>query len=472
MEDDQPEFRDGKGNDQDCDEQKPGFPGSRPLQDLSNFLSQDENKDSDGYNSEGGTSHGGRSSQESKGKGRDPDRTSETAESNGGSGLSGKTKQGTPSNPPSHASTSREPIIPQPEGIPPHDHLGHIQSGIVPVSAVDPSAGASSSSNPQPPLTPTGQDGNNKMSRLGLEFEQNIPQPRTPVDPNEEVITTGSSRGQRSVNAGGRPVQGDKATTNGSQVSKPETVDNEGPFQGVIQRLRTISKSNKDWSLVCTAVNVQVRLTSDDTPVGTPGDENLSWYDLRAEIEENKLLEKYGLMRLEDLALSNREPEHVLEMVDIELARVLGDDEKSRSLVVICLPGKSYLPLVDNLHGYTMVLNCNNLDVAKKAFNMDTQTPIHVKLNYTKKITEEEGNDILALKAFANFLQREVFIEPLDDENQIKWCIRANFHGIVTKRRHDLDTWYKGFRVKKLGWTTQPETTLIKRYSGNFGFET
>ncbi|KAL4800325.1 hypothetical protein BDV19DRAFT_384680 [Aspergillus venezuelensis] len=301
----------------------------------------------------------------------------------------------------------------------------------------------------------------------------------------------GAAGGQPSTNAGGQPAKGAKSTTKSDQESLQITIDDGLPFHGVIQRLETISRADDNWSQVCTAVNIEVRLTEDNYPVvhsGTKIPEHMSWSDACKSHDREDLLKNHGLMRLEDFIQtagnwmtgfrvfldiqSNLNADKVLGHLCRELAGI-DDDVIPRELIVICLPELRYLPFLQKLQGYTVVLNCLNLNTARQAIEMDTSPPIHVKLKYSIKINMDEGEAILKLKGKADNRHRYVYIEPIDDESQIKWCIRVDFAGIVTQRPYDLDRWYRQAE-RRISWKDQPLFSLIVDHKGEirdpFGF--
>ncbi|PTU19906.1 hypothetical protein P175DRAFT_0524218 [Aspergillus ochraceoroseus IBT 24754] len=237
----------------------------------------------------------------------------------------------------------------------------------------------------------------------------------------------------------------------------------------------------------CAGVTTQLRITEDYVPFmfhpktlqdygnDSRDPETLTWADLQAVHGNAAHVDDINFMRFRDLLQkllqiqhqhrvllidikSRRHPQDVFGVINHELTNSGQPRAIWRTRLVICIPTDEYIAFCDtHLPGFAVVLNCRSLSYARDI--MKNPALIHFKIDREILICQDGTRFVKE----ASKKNRQLYTEIVNDDNEMKWCIRHQLYGIITDHPRHLDGLYWDLEKNRPPWNRVPTKSLIPR---------
>ncbi|KAL3460829.1 hypothetical protein BJX64DRAFT_289959 [Aspergillus heterothallicus] len=253
------------------------------------------------------------------------------------------------------------------------------------------------------------------------------------------------------------PQQGQ---SNGSSASPGDDPAQQQPRFSQLISNETHSKSTfrgfRGIPFCCGGVDVQIKITHDNVPFLFTGDshiqrlmrndlEDLDWgrvitrvsqkgtdpLELRHLLLEMKARRNDGLVVYLNIK-SKRPPGEIEQAISAVYTPEDYPTETWKHRIVICVPDARYIPPFDPSR-FKIALRPRHVKYGREI--LDRNTGVHLKID-CKVSSFSRGKDLIN---HAKQLGREVYLEGVNEDYWMEWCLKENINGIITDRVSDLD---------------------------------
>ncbi|KAI9374590.1 PLC-like phosphodiesterase [Aspergillus egyptiacus] len=255
-----------------------------------------------------------------------------------------------------------------------------------------------------------------------------------------------------------------------------------------VPSLQNTPVAYRDMPYYCSGVTAQVQLSRDAVPIifhdthltnrysDNRAVGSLTWQQLLTVHSNSDKDPNTKIMRLSDLLKVLMTEENIHRIVFLEfktmsrpgtnfvmrIKRVLSESPHSQLLVhrlVICVPSYKYLHDFRTVFkDHKLLLKCQDLGPARKVLRDPAQIPVYFMID--RRVLLSLRGRLFLREAKQD--SREVYIDKVDDLNEMEWCIREGLNGIVTDRPRQLEGLLWELEQSDRNWMTasMPRTLM------------